>query len=263
MPRTGFTPQTHGFAFANSWTLDEVETNQIRGILTAAVNTAFTALNPVLLVPLVVFGWGRSLCTWIADGLPETYGLCGGMAFAALDYYRSGLTLPRGSGRSDQPTRVTRKGAALRSYLWQRLLQSLTTGHAAAYTLAWMGALHLMPKRWPLRGGAPWVGRNSRAHWDRLKAHINAGEPWPIGLVGATTDPFMNHQVVAYGYDDNGDGRGTAYVYDMNCPGAEQTIQLDFRGEVLIARESCPGARGELVGFFCEAYSPELPPDLG
>ena len=263
MPRTSFTPETNGFAFVNSWTLDETESNQIRDILTAAVNTALVTLSPVLLVPLVFLGVGRSLATWVASGLPETYGLCGGMAFAALDYYESGLPLPRGTGPLDQPTRKTPREATLRAYLWQRLLQSLTTGRVAAYTLAWMGALHLMPKRWPLRGGDPWLLRNSREHWDRLKRHIDAGEPWPIGLVGTTTDPFMNHQVVAYGYDDSGNGTGTIYVYDMNCPGAEQTIQLDFRGEALVASERCPGARGQLRGFFCEAYSPEQPPPLG
>jgi hypothetical protein len=125
-----------------------------------------------------------------------------------------------------------------------------------------MGALHLMPKQWPFKGGPSWLLARSKEHWEALKGHIDAGDPWPIGLVGETTEPFENHQVVAYGYDQNPDNRGTIYLYDMNCPGVEQTIELDFSGDALLAKESCPGARGVLRGFFCEAYSPELPPRL-
>ncbi|MGH2627777.1 MAG: hypothetical protein ACRDHY_14135 [Anaerolineales bacterium] len=262
MPKTSFRPETHGFAFANSWILDETESRQMRDILSSAVNAALMAVSPVLFAPLVVLGLGRGLGRAIAGGLPQVYGLCGGMAFAALDYYTRGLPLPRGTGPSDQPTRKTPKGATLRTYLWQRLLQSLTVGGAGALMLANMAALHLMPKRWPFRGGAPWLLARSKSNWIRLKRHIDAGEPWPIGLVGTTKDPFTNHQVLAYGYDDNGDGRGTIYVYDMNCPGAEQTLRVDFRGESLQAEESCPGARGPLRGFFCEIYSPAEPPSL-
>lgn len=262
MSKTGFQPQAHGFAFVNSWTLDETESNQIRRALTSAINGALMTVSPVLFAPLVVLGVGRSLGNAIASGLPQMYGLCGGMAFAALDYYRIGLPLPRGTGPSDQPTRKTPKGATLRSYLWQRLMDSLTIGRAAANTLAYMGALHLMPKRWPFRGGDSWLLTLTKVHWRHLKRHIDAGEPWPIGLVGTTKDPFTNHQVLACGYDDSGDGRRTIYIYDMNCPGAEQTLRLDFRGESLLADESCPGGRGSLRGFFCENYSPSQPPSL-
>ena len=80
--------------------------------------------------------------------------------------------------------------------------------------------------------------------------------------MGTTNDPFSNHQVLATGYDDDGGGRGTIYLYDMNCPGAEQTIRLDFSGESLLAEESCLGARGKLQGFFCEEYLPVRPPAL-
>ena len=262
MPKTSFKPQTHGFAFVNSWTMDETETETTRKVVASAVNAGLMAISPILFAPLVVLGLGRRLGQAIAGGLPQTYGLCGGMAFAALDYYRTGLPLPRGTGPSDWPTRKTPKGATLRSYLWQRLLESLTFGRVAAKTLACMAALHLMPRRWPFQGGQPWLLAFSLAQWSRLKRHLAAGEPWPIGLVGTTNDPFSNHQVLACGYDDDGGGRGTIYLYDMNCPGAEQTIRLDFTGESLLAEESCPGARGPLQGFFCEDYSLVQPPAL-
>jgi hypothetical protein len=261
MPRTDFSPQIHGFAFANSWTLDETERDQLRAVLATAVNGALIALSP-LFAPLAVLGLGRSLSGWIADGLPDSYGLCGGVAFAALDYYKSGRPLPTGSGPSDQPTRATPKGAALRAYLWQRMLQSLTTGRAGTLTLAWMGALHLLPEGWPFRGGPQWLLARSKEHLAELRGHIDAGEPWPIGLVGTTTDPFSNHQVLAYGYHDHEGGTSTIYVYDMNCPGREQTIGVDFSGVGLVASESCRGSRGPLQGFYCAAYSATQPPAL-
>ena len=48
------------------------------------------------------------------------------------------------------------------------------------------------------------------------------------------------------------------YVYDMNCPGAGQTIKIDLTSDVLKAVESCPRADA-LTGFFCE-YKPSMPP---
>lgn len=262
MPKTGFKPETHGFAFANTWRLDEAENAQMRRLLASAVNVALILLSPVLFAPLVVLGVGRRLGDSIAAGVPEVYGLCGGMAYAALDYYRAGRALPRGTGPADQPTRKTPKGAMLRSYLWQRLFDSFTVGGAAAHTLAFMAALHLTPRRWPFRGGESKLLALSKRHWNRLQDHIDAGDPCPIGLVGTTKDPFTNHQVLAIGYDDGGDGKGKIYVYDMNCPGGEQTIHLDFTGEALGAEETCPGGRGPLRGFFCETYRPAPPPLL-
>ena len=193
MPKTSFRPETHGFAFVNSWTLDESESAQIRRILASAINAALLTVSPVLFAPLVVLGLGRRLSEAIAGGLPQMYGPCGGMAFAALDYYKTGLPLPRVTGPSDWPTRKTPKGAALRNYLWQRLIESLTIGRVAANMLASMAALHMMPKRWPFRGGGLWLLALTRLQWRRLKRHIDAGEPWPIGLVGTTKDPFSNH----------------------------------------------------------------------
>jgi hypothetical protein len=82
----------------------------------------------------------------------------------------------------------------------------------------------------------------------------------PIGLVGETRDPFRDHQVLAYGYDASDANRPVVHVYDMNCPGVGQSIELDLRGRTLMARESCTGARGALRGLFVESYVPASPP---
>ena len=192
MPKTSFRPQTHGFAFVNSWTLDETESDQIRRILASAINAALMTVSPVLFAPLVVLGLGRRLGDAIAGGLPQTYGLCGGMAFAALDYYRTGLPLPRGTGPSDWPTRKTPKGATLRSYLWQRLLESLTIGRVAANMLACMAALHMMPK---LPAAGSWISRQ-RVSGSRSEQPLDQRQH-PLSPRHAVGEPGLAGKLVA------------------------------------------------------------------
>jgi hypothetical protein len=259
MPKANFTPQTNGFAFVNSWTFDQTESDRVRNTLTVASNEALTLLSPLFGPSFVFFGVGRALANGITNAVPQTYGLCGGMAFAALDYYQAKLAFPRGSGLKDWPTRATPAGAILRTYLWKRLLDSLELN--AAQVLVWMVVLYVLPAWWPFNGGSAWLLRESKKEWKSLKEYINAGQPWPIALIGTTKNPCNNHQVLAYGYEDSGDGIGCIYVYDMNCPGAERKIEIDMRGDTLLAFEDCASpTRGPLQGFFCEDYSPVSPP---
>jgi hypothetical protein len=51
------------------------------------------------------------------------------------------------------------------------------------------------------------------------------------------------------------------HLGDIVAKSVPQTIQLDFRGPILSAVESCPNPnRGPLRGFICEEYSPVAPP---
>jgi hypothetical protein len=261
--KSTFRPGANGFAFSNSWTLDEVERAEMRRILRTAVDSAMVMLSPIFGGALSLFGVGAKLAEWAAGSFPDSYGLCGGMAFGASDYYRSNMALPAGKGPSDQPTRTTPGGAALRAYLWKRLIDSLII-NAPTY-LAWMAVLHLIPREFPFFGGHPWLRDRSREHWQILRGHIDTGQPWPIGLIGSNKDPFSNHVVLAYGYDDAGDGTGTIYIYDPNCPGAtEHTITVDFRSGMLLTSESCGNRTGwtPIRGFFCNGYTPLPPPTL-
>ena len=66
------------------------------------------------------------------------------------------------------------------------------------------------------------------------------GLPAPIGLVYPTLNPFDNHQVLVYGYKDNGDQTGSLYVYDNNAPGVEFVIDLNLQGNALVTtRDDC------------------------
>ena len=98
MPRTAFDPQVHGFAFVNRWQLDEVERQKLheafvgyltRGrILEAA---AFGLIGRLLISRGIV-----ALRDKLESDLAQGYGLCGGMCFTALDFYKADLPVPRG-----------------------------------------------------------------------------------------------------------------------------------------------------------------------
>jgi hypothetical protein len=256
MPRTGFRPEVHGFAFVNSWRLDKGESDQMRNTLSGSVGVAADA-QPGGIGAFLSNSIAPQIEGWVEAAMPDYYGMCGGMAFAAADYFAAGAPPPRGRDYYDIPQDSTPRGQALRDYLWARQTESLRLN--APRLLHWMAMLHL-----PLPFAGPgWLLARTREEWDELKGYIEQGRPWPLCLIGSSTSPFNNHQVLAIGYDDRGPGQGVIYVYDMNDPGKEQTIALDMRGDALVAVESVPNAeRGPLQAFFCEHYSPAALPSL-
>jgi hypothetical protein len=258
MNKTSFRPQTNGFAFINSWTFQPAEERAMKQSLavsaqaaTERVGSGFGALVGMA-TPL--------LDRMIANAAPKNYGLCGGMAAASLDYFHAGKPTPRGKNINDLPDERTPEGAALRKYLTDRQLESMAQNFPKL--LAWMVMLHVDIPFYDGDGPA-WLLARSKDEWTELKGRIDAGTPWPVMLIGSSASPFNNHQVLAYGYADPDDGTATMFVYDMNCPGKENRIVLDFRASLLQARETCPDARrGPLRGFFCNEYEPTVPPDV-
>lgn len=256
MNKTQFRPQTDGFAFINSWTFEPAEEQDMKRSLVASSEAAASTVGANLgalmgrVTPLID--------RMIASAAPKNYGLCGGMAAAALDYFRAGKPLPRGKGINDLPSKRTRQGAVLRKYLTNRQLDSMAANFPKL--LYWMLMLHIDIPFYEGDGPA-WLLARSKDEWDELKRHIDDGTPWPVTLVGSSVSPFNNHQVLAYGYDDADEGTATMFVYDMNCPDKENSIGLDFRGRLLQASETCPiQLRGALRGFFCNEYQPQDPP---
>lgn len=248
MPHTAFRPDVEGFAFINSWQLTPTQEKALLDAIETAATTALSMLGPIGYAARALGATGR-LRTLVAAATPDVYGLCGGMAFAALDYYRVNRALPRGFGEWDHPA----PESELRRYLTRRLGDSLRANGPTF--LAWMVMLHVVPSGFPFNGGPGWLLRRSREEWSALKRRIDTGDPWPLGLVGATNDPFLNHQVLATGYDDTATG-GVITVYDMNCPGAQRRIALDLRGPTLRAGLTCGAPYEPLLGFFCESYEP-------
>jgi len=247
-----FDPGKNGFPFGNWWEFDDVERDQLRDIIEAHLNRLREKGGAVFggAAKFIASRAIKPIRVKLEDGLAAAgYGLCGGMSYAALDFYKAGLPIPWLGEQGERP----QSGSRLRGYLWRRQLQSFARD--IDRFLVWIVYLNWIPN-W-LKGGPSWLSKETREEWDKLKAFIDGGSPIPLGLVRNTISPFDCHQVLALGYDELDDIRRVIYIYDPNCPGTESTIEFDLVGKELGAKESCNDV--ELMGFFCEDYTPEDP----
>jgi hypothetical protein len=162
MIRTDFSPKTHGFAFANTWKLQEEERQHIHEQFIAYfVGHRFLGLFGVLLAPPII----RLLRRWLIRHLSPVYGLCGGMCFAALDFFVHGYDLApfRGQNTDDHPT----YGTDLRRYIWDRQLDSLVSD--GARFLIWLVSLSYVPMVWPFKGRRQMASDSIQAGVDQAK----------------------------------------------------------------------------------------------
>ena len=152
----------------------------------------------------------------------HTYGLCGGMSYAALDTFLSGngATTPQGSptGSASQLPGLglvyPPEGGSVFNYLLKRQKDSLTGGNfSAVREMAYMMAL---PKQHMRQ-------TETRHHFGAIVGAIDAGHPIPLLIVEALSPGqlFENHQVLATGYFYRGGSGGqfVVQIYDPNFPG--------------------------------------------
>ncbi len=171
------------------------------------------------------------------------YGLCGGMSFAALDYYYAGRPVPGYEQVADLPTDYL-------LYLWGRQLDSL--------------GVVVIPKviEWMLRDDRDVALSTARYEVPKLRRRLDQGKPVVLALVRAKgiSDPTVNHQVIATGYDfDESTRQLKVYLCDPNYPRWTSNLQLNLTvpGKGLQAVQST----GEkLRGLFMIQYGPEKPP---
>lgn len=280
MAKTNFRPESDGFWFDNSWVYDESEQQMILQEVNNILPMVEGVLSPLLLAigspvflaelsvpfigPYLVYETIKDINEGITDSIrsalnAKPYGRCGGMAFTAMDYWIKSWVIPCGNDNNDHPTHNTLTGSALRDYIWNRLLDSIRDN--AMTFLTWMGIYHF-----DFVSGGNWLKEQTFNEVIKLKKSIDVGMPVTIGLVGTAWNPFENHQVLAYGYDDNSESTCTLYIYDNSNPKCEYTIKLDFSGNSLISTEMVSGtqisnnARGPLQGLFCTQYYPAVPP---
>jgi hypothetical protein len=201
-------PSRHGFAFANSW-------------------PAVPAIS--VRVPAGRLGIGNA-----------ALGLCGGMVFAALDYWHAGR-LPS----AVQPA----PGTPPFRFVVRRLIDSwhIPAGVAGYY-------------RGMLSSDAALTRRTISRQWPRVRALLDAGQPAPIGLVTvASANPLLlghNHQVLAYGYTVSGP-EVTLAVYDPNS-GPDDSVVVRF-GATGFAHTVNIG--WPVRGFFLTRYRAARPPE--
>lgn len=180
----------------------------------------------------------------------QTGGRCGGMAYAALDYWHAHAPVPRWGSELWAPSRVPPDGHWLADTIRKRLYDSFLTG-SAAHFVTWT----LAPDDGAgvVRGVTRWTKEDQ---FPKVAAAVDAGTPVPLGLVTARRLDRIgdNHQVVAYGYERGTDGTLTVLVYDNNSPG--QTVRLTS-GPHDAGWLATNGARWR--GFFVEDYAAKPP----
>ena len=214
MPSTNFVPSDHAFRFPNQF-----------------VNT-------------VLDKW------WFPK--IETTGRCGGMCYAALDYYFAGISVPDFTPSDFDDGSVPPDGHRLADYLYTRQLDSMK----------WRDGLRF--GRWTARGDTRVMSRTLHNEIPKAKESIDDGEPVVLGLLGSSSLKRLgkgNHQAVCYAYSEDASGITTLYIYDPNHPPTH-----NFSGEVELSRKMGGGLGfeadhgGPWRGFFVQRYSRRQPP---
>jgi hypothetical protein len=116
-------------------------------------------------------------------------------------------------------------------------------------------------------GGKKPLLTDTKNEWTKLKQVLDEQAAWPVGLIyGESAIPWDQHQILAVGYQDNGNGTGRMFAWDNNEePGPDKAYDLDFRGSELLAKSSSADPEiakrdATIKGLFVENYEPRVPP---
>jgi hypothetical protein len=167
------------------------------------------------------------------------------MAFAALDYWFNGrLPIPADAA-------LPRDGTLMADYIYERQIDTFQQKSAAnfiAWTLVGDGEsfFHKGVTRWTKEGEFP-----------KLKSMVDKGKPQVLGLVKSTDMKAIgqDHQVVGYGYEDDGKGNLCAYVWDNRYPDREARLTTTAKRPHWTLSEGNEDWRG----WFIQGYGPKRP----
>jgi hypothetical protein len=200
----GFLPSANGFRFANAF-----------------------LPQPLFRLPPTRLGIGNA-----------SRGLCGGMVFAARDYFERGSPTPDDRHPPDL-------GSPLFGYLVRRLFDS--------FDLPWGPPRYY---RWMAAADGAVMRHTVGCQWARVRRELDAGRLAALGLIRPRSrNPLRlgeNHQVLAWGYGlDEASGSLLIAIYDPNHAGRDDvTLALNLREPAGIL-----SATGEpFRGFFHTPY---------
>jgi hypothetical protein len=225
----GFLPSNAGFRFPNSFPRVPVRRIGIPGVLSIPIGDA-------------------------------SNGLCGGMAFAARDYFEAERPPPEDREPPEEDSPLFR-------YIVDRLLDSfdLPLGPSRYLELMNPGLTDgdsVLARLGIGPHGRAW--RMIREEWPKVRTDIDGGHPSPLGLVRVKSlnplDLKLNHQVLAYGYRED-DGSLALRIYDPNRPGDDEltlSLQVSDPRRPSSIRSTLPGS--PVVSFFRVPYRPKQPP---
>ena len=243
--QTGFQPDRHGFRFANRF--PDVPVFKLLGV----------RIPP-----------------------SAARGLCGGMVYAALDYYSAGAELPPVERLFAEDGTILPETEWLLDFIVRRLVASFNVldfrnGALNYYRLMRPGFPDACPvDPDPRRAPRSRAWTMVRVEWPLIRAKLDAGQPVPLGLVRAKLAKFagpraivaayqQDHQVLAYGYDLEGNAL-TLRVYDPNHPGDGGVgLRLDVAdpGQPVPVRLFVgEKEKGEVQCFFHTRYRKASPP---
>ncbi|MCH6264573.1 hypothetical protein [Neobacillus citreus] len=191
-----------------------------------------------------------------------SYGLCGGMVFAVMDYFEANMPLP-----SNQ---AAPSAGPLFDFIVNRQINSLNL------PLGFIKYLYLMNPVLPddetmaSKIGAAPHGRSWRMiinEWPRIKNDLDHGKLSPLGLVRVKSlNPFQfgkNHQVLAYGYHLNKNDL-SINIYDPNYPNDDHvTISLNIENPASATTVVHSKSSGPIYSFFRTDYKFKRPVDKG
>ncbi|WP_121609810.1 MIR domain-containing protein [Mesobacillus foraminis] len=215
--RLDFNPAVHGFLFPNKF------------------------VNAVANIP--------------GHGQVKTLGRCGGMAFAALDYFLKGIPVPKYSG-SLFNGEVPPDGHWLADYIYSRLMDSFLVPSSIKYVHWTVASDH-----------STWLGGKGVSRWTKeeefpkLRSSIDSGRPVVLGMVDATNLAQIgseNHQVLAYGYEWHSKANiMKVFVYDNNTVGKEVVLSSEPGNPHFDATNK---TNDSWRGFFVVDYQQKNPP---
>lgn len=205
---------------------------------------------------------------------PDEFGLCGGMSFAAADFYLAGRAVP---AQSSPPSR----GQPLYDFIYRRQADSLgeRLSYAAKFS-RWMD----LPDAGPVSAGRATLGE-----LDAILGVIDRGAAAHLGLVyisaAQTREPWHNHQVLAFAAESRPESGGglcalSLHIYDPNYPGNDAVridIALSLDGFERIGHDRSPvlsavctqvippfadrpARTRNIRGLFPMPYEPQVPP---
>ena len=224
----GFVPLPDGFAFTNSWPVAPAVT----------VPTPFGQI-----------GIGNA-----------ANGLCGGMVYAAFDYWIS---------KQPPPKARPAPGTPLYKFIVRRLIDSWHVPVGIAEYYQWMNlpdadvTASLLGRQVVIQRGVSW--KTIEQQWPLVKASIDAGVPAALGVVTVRSanvaDLGKNHQVGAYGYTVS----GTEVTVDVYDPNSGQNDGVWIRFDNSAPEQATTFATNidldlPVRGFFMTAYTPATPP---
>jgi hypothetical protein len=183
----------------------------------------------------------------------RTGGLCGGMAYTALDYFLAHKAIPR-------QDYLPAEGTPLQRYIYDRQMTSLTSNidKWAEVIFNPLGARDNEFFNWGLQG-------SNGGRLQELRSFIDRGMPVPLGL---KSDKGGDHQVLAIGYDmgryrgDLGANEGDLQilVYDSNHPNQIMALRPDVANKVY--RYFPDDGNIWRTYFVDKNYHAQVPPDL-